>query len=1033
MKLRKISLLIGIIVLLSVSSQFVFADAFYSSPIANWTLFSDTFGSPGVMGTRVMITFNDTVINLTKYAGDSATECKFLSASLTQLANGSFVGDQCVINYNITGVPKNGTIFWVAAYANTWPTIRSATTRPATWSNGVLWASDATNNGLVAGSIDTTPRSIQAITFQNGSSLLPPSPVVFVSQVPSDITSTSLFSIQNVNITYNLANISNIITNSTSPYINYTITGITGCWNFQNGTCQKTGYVQKGYATNTSYTFLFQFGENDIYPIVSNAPATIFNQTHTRQIISNNNLLKWQFLNFSAYRNSNTLEIDTLSTDTSGTTNIYACNSTYTSGIPSTTPTCTLISSYTNVSYNHSHFSGLSNHSLFTIPVNTTSQKINNLLSVNDSIIWIVMQGANVGTDTVGSVPTTSRTNSVYTSINGGNTWTLQTYTIDSHIHQFNTADAFQYQGCAQNSTGTFCESTTHTDNLDITILPPSPVTILTPNSTNASFSQPNILINYTASIPFTGATINRYNISLFSQTNTYLRDIAGNNSLNLSYSWDYLNQSITVGTYVINVRAYDNFSNFADSDSVPFNITRDAQLNISFYDSVTNATLTNINLTISDLTNGQNETTTITTNSTLLYIIKGHNYVFTMDKTGYAITNTTYTTTNTYNQLNVSMFLTNSIQFNIFNSVTFAPVLQTVNIIMIKGLSSLIFNTTTSSYFASAIPEGTYTVTVMSANYSQNTFTLTMTNRTTQTVNVFLTNFFDSFSFYAINPNNQPIQNVSITVQSLVNGSYVTISNKFTDVLGFALFQITSGNTYHFVMTPPGEFISKVFDMEVFIQNSPYKIIFTSGGLTYYNSLYESATYDYFPTNTTLINGTYTFGIRSLSINGTILYTQVNCSGGNFSNVSGFPGGATAQVTVDLSQYSGTFTCNYQMAVDQFPVLSFNQAYFITSNTGYPNSNLITAADKTKAQLSTMASGRAWTPIIAIFIVFIIAITAHQLSGGQSRISTVAALAGIILFASLGWLSQNSLQNWAIAAFIVLIGGFITFYKEAY
>ena len=62
------------------------------------------------------------------------------------------------------------------------------------------------------------------------------------------------------------------------------------------------------------------------------------------------------------------------------------------------------------------------------------------------------------------------------------------------------------------------------------------------------------------------GQNITHYNITLLNSDSSFNQEIIGNNSLELSYLWTPGN--LATGDYIINVRAYDNNSEYTDSES---------------------------------------------------------------------------------------------------------------------------------------------------------------------------------------------------------------------------------------------------------------------------------------------------------------------------------------------------------------------------------------------------------------------------------------------------------------------------------
>lgn len=395
--------------------------------------------------------------------------------------------------------------------------------------------------------------------------------VNFIEQKPTDINTTTLFSTPTVNITYAI-NLSNLITNASTPFLNYTMQGI-GCIEIRNGTCSVEASGQKAYSSNASSTFLFQMTENELYPSLTNLQSLSFNTSHLRRDLSNTDLVKQSFLNFSTAQRFNYLEIDLLSQDTTGSSAVFLCNNSYSTGNPASAASCFLIEDFTNKTYNHIHFSGASNHSLFSVPVNSTSATIGNALKVYDGVVWAVMRGAVVGDDSVGYVNQSARTNSYQISNNGGNTWTSEAFTLDAHIHQYNGTEIFNYTACAQNASLTVCSSVSQKDNLDVTVLPPtSPLITFPANETNTTRF---INVTWQASVPFNSSiTITNYSVFILNETDGTMSQVGVVNSSTLFFLVDFYLQNITNGTRYIKVTASDSFGLQSSSISAAINLT---------------------------------------------------------------------------------------------------------------------------------------------------------------------------------------------------------------------------------------------------------------------------------------------------------------------------------------------------------------------------------------------------------------------------------------------------------------------------
>jgi len=394
---------------------------------------------------------------------------------------------------------------------------------------------------------DNNWAGIMEITFCNATSpfipdTTPPS-ILFISQNPADITSTNTINTL-LNITYNISDETSI--NLTSVYLYYKFNSTTRnniC--FINGTACRE-WKNKTYKSNVSNTFLFQLEDNDIYPAIYNADDdTTDDFIHTTQTLGNaNQYILTEFFNLSKNITYNFLEIMSNSTIIQ---RLYFCNESYLfNSAVDTSTNCVLFASIpANQQYNHSH-SQYSSHQVIPFAINTTSGSIDNIGITEKS--YFLLRGG-VGTVNYYSVPNTTRTNTTRTTNNGGSSWSLQTYTIDAHIHQFSGNSSLYYYACANDTLGNGNCSIYRNDTYNLDNLPPTAPVVYSPTMTNYTG---NISINYIASVSLSNATIGYYYIDLLNENFSLNSSITANNSLNLNYLWS--SSSILYGNFIIRV-----------------------------------------------------------------------------------------------------------------------------------------------------------------------------------------------------------------------------------------------------------------------------------------------------------------------------------------------------------------------------------------------------------------------------------------------------------------------------------------------
>jgi parallel beta-helix repeat protein len=375
--------------------------------------------------------------------------------------------------------------------------------------------------------------------------------ITFQSQKPADISGTNIIGTPLV-LNYSIIPIGTLNLSTVKVYYKSNDTS-SNIMYFQNGTGY-SGYFTKTYAKNTSTNFTFNLTDNDIYPgsyMVGSVTAD--NSVHVALSISTNNFyVKSQLLNISQVKQWNIFEIMANSTTGASPANFIYCNSSYTSGTMTTNPNCVVFGTLTaRTTYNHCH-QNLSCHNYAPYSINTTSGKLSGVKVTDNS--FFAFGGANGWT--VYYINTLIRTGATQTSTNRGGSWSSQTYTVDSHVHQYfasaNGNSSIYYYINATENDGTSNVSAVRNDLLELGGLPPT-----APQITLVG-SQPSINITWIASQSPNSYPITQYNITLLNSTLGFNQSIGNTSGLN--YVW-IVPTSILSGDYFIRVTAIDSLN----------------------------------------------------------------------------------------------------------------------------------------------------------------------------------------------------------------------------------------------------------------------------------------------------------------------------------------------------------------------------------------------------------------------------------------------------------------------------------------
>jgi hypothetical protein len=974
-----------------------------------------------------------------------------------------------------------------------------------------------------------------ATLYNNGTGLSYPfsgtPPVVvndsinFISQAPSDLTTTSLFSTNILNITYNVSN----ITGLAYTYLNYTITtNPQRCVFFLNGTCYQQGnsfVTTYSISDNLSSMQNYIVNDNQIYPATYNLNETNVEKTvhDIKSLAGSNNYLLIPLKNVSDTTSYNQFEIYLNNT---GTSELFYCNSSYIIGKPGSDNNCILFSSFSSTAFNHTH--NQSKHNVFALPINTATGKIGTV-KVTSTSQFIIRNPEYIGS--------TNNSCLAKYSTNSGSAYSNLTYCPDSHLHQYIGNEALNYSACMFN--GNLTCSSLRSDIIDpINLAPTSPV--ITNPINDSQIVNEWLNITYTASSPsMNTTTITLYNISLLNSDLSFNMTLKSNNSLNLSYYWNTYLSQLSTGIYYIKVVVVDsnNNTNFDISESI--NITTNSRINISVKDYLSNQLVDTFSVNITDLTTGIKRSDSTTTNYTTFDVIKGRTYNVTADPLGYSYASATFTipdniskiindtgtyttslpspqnfiktnlttyinpkilsgnilmkadastttlcyinysyidgtsqnsslestssttyvsksftnpdptkavsyadlycyksgsngisVTNhtitilyesTYFDAVVYSYTQNSISIYIYDEITLLPV-NTQNItVQFIGDSSITRITDNGTLYIDNLTSGVWSVRFSGGNYTTKTYTITVNNKSTQTLNAYLTSTSYLVIFETTDiSSGVPIENASFTMEKLINGSYVVTESKFTDIIGDAQFAYVPYTKYKFTVAKAG-FNTKVFYLDPIIY-ATYTISLVPLATPSNPMDFDQVTVVYYPkffynnkaNNFTFLISSPTGVLTNYGFNisypgGSNATTGVNANGQTFVMFFNITGAKTFDKLNLTFNYSSTLS----------GMKTFRTSFEILNTAGIGNNTMIQLKD------NTYGLGLMERAFITMLIVVIIAGLAYALVG-----VTGALLLGLIVHVMavfFGFMPIGSILISLLIGFLMILANSIT------
>lgn len=235
-------------------------------------------------------------------------------------------------------------------------------------------------------------------------------------------------------------------------------------------------------------------------------------------------------------------------------------------------------------------------------------------------------------------------------------------------------------------------------------------------------------------------------------------------------------------------------------------------QLNISAVNNITDAAINifSVDVFLGDLL----IETLLTTSGLVQYIAPNGTYFFDISATGFASTSSFVDMQNTSQNHTFRMFQRDSIFINIFNQTDGVRIFEEITISFILGAVQTQNVTTTSSFFATNLTAGNYTISFVGENYSKVSYEVVVVAGSNQSLNAYLPHIgiTDQVIFEILDVSSgSVIEGVSIAISRFIEDALTQFLVIFTDVTGRAAFKFEEDTEYQFVLTKDG-FVTKTF-----------------------------------------------------------------------------------------------------------------------------------------------------------------------------------------------------------------------------
>lgn len=310
----------------------------------------------------------------------------------------------------------------------------------------------------------------------------------------------------------------------------------------------------------------------------------------------------------------------------------------------------------------------------------------------------------------------------------------------------------------------------------------------------------------------------------------------------------------------------------------------------------------------------------------------------------------------NTYANENLS----NSINLNLYNSVTYSAI-NTNTMIELYNADHSIYeskNTTTGNHIFYFLNPENYTLKITNPQYTTSYYFMEVAEGDHDILNAYMipANTTDTTNVKIVSSYGNNLDNVLVTAKEYIGGSLVTITQKYTDSTGIASLELDDGHTYTLYLHKSG-FITQTATITptydpydtTLIMSPDLALNYTSSlnCIDYYTYTSEFGIFEW--------NKTYNFTLSAQSSTGGINYFGILANNGtrNFSvNMTAFPSGSDVRITLNFTDWLNT---TYFIKCSGQPEYSINITYTRDSY-NYTNTSFTETISSKSADLSPFA-----------------------------------------------------------------------------
>jgi 5-hydroxyisourate hydrolase-like protein (transthyretin family) len=417
------------------------------------------------------------------------------------------------------------------------------------------------------------------------------------------------------------------------------------------------------------------------------------------------------------------------------------------------------------------------------------------------------------------------------------------------------------------------------------------------------------------------------------------------------------------MGQKTLNITSCDNSNNCVTQIYI-YNVM--AQLNITAKEEMTNTQINTFSIYKNGVLSGS------TTNG--IYILNNisiNYYNITIDAVDYELNTTQYYINNSYQNITFHLYKTNSIRITVRNEGTNLIINGTnISLEMTLDTNLLQYSTQNGTFYIYNLTAGEWNAKFTATGYSTRLYSLTIGNRTSQFLNAYLTESESTTIFTIRNDEtNDLVQDVSISMYRILNGTWAVIESKNSDITGRAQFIYETDVNYRFYLSKSGYddllfYLNPILLESYDIRIQPQITINNSADFDSVSIIYSPSLY---------YSGLNTFNFLIQSPNGNLESYGYNISypGGSDTQTGTNALGSqlTSAITITPTSITDIVTIKYYYDITTQDRKDFTVNFAIVSNT----SNNYTMMENKNKTYGMGVFER--TLIMVIFIIFVVGV----------------------------------------------------------